>query len=103
MGGSEECTEIRSFLILARYYRRFIQDASKIVLPLTRLTKKSVTFWWGPDQQLTFETLRKKLCEAPILALPEGLNDFVVYCDASILGLGAVVMQRGHVIPYASR
>ena len=56
-----------------------MQDFSKILVPLTYLIKKSVIFWWGPDQQSTFETLRQRLCEAPILVLPEGLDDFVVY------------------------
>ena len=96
-------SEIRSFLGLAGYYRRFIQDFSKIAVPLTRLTKKSVVFRWGPEQQAAFETLRQRLCEAPILTLPEGVEDFVVYCDASITGMGAVLMQRGHVVAYASR
>ena len=85
-------SEIRSFLGLAGYYRRFIQDFSKIAVPLTRLTKKSVVFRWGPEQQAAFETLRRRLCEAPILTLPEGVEDFVVYCDASITGMGAVLM-----------
>nr|KAJ0193903.1 hypothetical protein LSAT_V11C800436920 [Lactuca sativa] len=96
-------SEIRSFLGLAGYYRRFIKDFSKIVVPLTRLTRKGVAFSWGPEQQTSFETLRQRLCEAPVLSLPEGMEDFVVYCDASISGLGAVLMQRGHVIAYASR
>ena len=85
-------SEIRSFLGLAGYYRRFIRDFSKIVVPLTRLTRKGVVFSWGPEQQASFETLRHRLCEAPVLALPEGIEDFVVYCDASISGLGAVLM-----------
>ena len=75
-------SEIQSLLGLAGYYWRFIQDFSKIVVPLTRLIQKNVTFQWGPSQQLVFETLRQKLCEAPIMALPEGLDDFVVYYDA---------------------
>ena len=91
-------SEIRSFLGLAGYYQRFIQDFSKIAIPLTRLTRKVVVFRWGPEQQAAFKILRQRLCEAPILALPEGVEDFVVYCDASISGLGAVLMQRGHVI-----
>ena len=62
-----------------------------------------MVFRWGPEQQAAFETLRQRLCEAPILALPEGMEDFVVYCDASISSLGAILMQRGHVIAYASR
>ena len=86
-------SDIRSFLGLAGYYWRFIQDFSRIVVPLTRLTRKGVTFSWGPEQQTSFKTLRQRLCEAPVLALPEGMEDFVVYCDASILGLGVVMMQ----------
>ena len=96
-------TEIRSFLGLAGYYRRFIQDFSKIALPLTLLTKKSAAFSWGDEQQRAFEDLRRRLCEAPILTLPEGMEDMVVYCDASCQGLGAVIMQCGKVIAYASR
>ncbi|KAJ9541664.1 hypothetical protein OSB04_028170 [Centaurea solstitialis] len=96
-------TEIRSFLGLAGYYRRFIQDFSKIAVPLTRLTKKSEPYVWGSEQQRAFDTLRQKLCEAPVLTLPEGVEDMTVYCDASRLGLGCVLMQRGRVIAYASR
>ena len=87
-------TEIRSFLVLAGYYRRFIRDFSKIAVPLTKLTRKGVAFAWGPEQQASFETLHQRLCEAPVLALPEGMEDFVVYCDASILGLGAVLCRE---------
>ena len=96
-------SEIRSFLGLVGYYRWFIENFSWIVVPLTRLTKKSVTFRWGPEQQTTFETLRQKLCEAPVMTFLEGVDGFVVYCNASIMGLGAVLMQRGRVIAYASR
>ncbi|GKA93760.1 reverse transcriptase domain-containing protein [Tanacetum coccineum] len=61
------------------------------------------TFDWGEEQELAFQTLKDKLCNAPVLALPDGPEDFVVYCDASGLGLGCVLMQRGKVIAYASR
>ena len=88
-------SEIHSFLGLVSYYRRFIQDFSKIAAPLTLLTKKNVTFLWGADQQMAFETLRRRLCEALILVLPEGLDDLVVYCDASVWGLGALLMLKG--------
>ena len=64
-------SEIRSFLGLAGYYRRFIQNFSKIALPLTRLTKKSAAFSWENEQQAAFEDLRRRLCEAPVLTLPE--------------------------------
>ncbi|KAJ9560649.1 hypothetical protein OSB04_005809 [Centaurea solstitialis] len=96
-------TEIRSFLGLAGYYRRFIQDFSKIAVPLTKLTRKNERFVWGAEQEAAFDTLRRKLCEAPVLTLPEGVEDLTVYCDASYHGLGCVLMQRGKVIAYASR
>ncbi|GJV79805.1 reverse transcriptase domain-containing protein [Tanacetum coccineum] len=96
-------TEIRQFLGLAGYYRRFIEGFSKIAKSLTELTQKNKKYIWGEDQESAFQLLKQKLCEAPILALPEGNNDFVVYCDASHQGLGAVLMQREKVIAYASR
>ncbi|GJS28295.1 reverse transcriptase domain-containing protein [Tanacetum coccineum] len=96
-------TEIRQFLGLAGYYRRFIKDFSKIAKSLTELTQKNKKYIWGKDQESAFQLLKQKLCEAPILALPEGNDDFVVYCDASHQGLGAVLMQREKVIAYASR
>ncbi|GJS16837.1 putative reverse transcriptase domain-containing protein [Tanacetum coccineum] len=96
-------TEIRQFLGLAGYYRRFIEGFSKIAKPMTKLTQKKVKFVWGDKQEAAFQTLKQKLCSAPILALPEGSEDFVAYCDASIKGLGAVLMQRDKVIAYASR
>ncbi|GJU72767.1 putative reverse transcriptase domain-containing protein [Tanacetum coccineum] len=96
-------TEVRSFLGLAGYYRRFIENFSKIAKSLTILTQKSKTFDWGEEQELAFQTLKDKLCNAPVLALPDGPEDFVVYCDASGIGLGCVLMQRGKVIAYASR
>ncbi|GJZ14317.1 putative reverse transcriptase domain-containing protein [Tanacetum coccineum] len=96
-------TQVRSFLGLAGYYHRFIENFSKIAKSLTVLTYKSMTFDWGEEHELTFQTLKDKLCNAPVLALPDGPEDFVVYCDASGIGLGCVLMQRGKVIAYASR
>ncbi|KAI3819335.1 hypothetical protein L1987_13162 [Smallanthus sonchifolius] len=96
-------TEVRSFLGLAGYYRRFIANFSKIAVPLTALTHKGKPYEWGQKQEEAFQTLKQKLCEAPILTLPDGTEDFVVYCDASHLGLGCVLMQRGKVIAYVSR
>ncbi|GJV49409.1 putative reverse transcriptase domain-containing protein [Tanacetum coccineum] len=96
-------TEIRQFLGLAGYYRRFIEGFSKIAKPMTKLTQKKVKFEWGDKQEAAFQLLKQKLCSAPILALPEGSEDFIVYCDASIKGLGTVLMQREKVISYASR
>ncbi|GJU59701.1 reverse transcriptase domain-containing protein [Tanacetum coccineum] len=96
-------SEVRSFLGLAGYYRRFIKNFSKIAKPLTILTQKNKTYDWGEEQEEAFQILKDKLCNAPVLALPDGPEDFVVYCDASGLGLGCVLMQRGKVIAYASR
>ncbi|GJX47277.1 putative reverse transcriptase domain-containing protein [Tanacetum coccineum] len=70
---------------------------------MTKLTQKKVKFEWGDKQETTFQLLKQKLYSAPILALPEGSKDFIVYCDASIKGLGVVLMQREKVIAYASR
>ncbi|GJS22147.1 putative reverse transcriptase domain-containing protein [Tanacetum coccineum] len=99
----ESPTEIRSFLGLAGYYRRFIENFSKIAKPLTLLTQKNKAYVWGDKQEESFRILKEKLCNAPVLALPDGPNDFVVYCDASNQGFGCVLMQRGKVIAYASR
>ncbi|GJV99514.1 putative reverse transcriptase domain-containing protein [Tanacetum coccineum] len=87
----------------AKIEARFIKDFSKIAKSLTELTQKNKKYIWGEDQESAFQLLKQKLCEALILALPEGNDDFVVYCDASHQGLGAVLMQREKVIAYASR
>nr|GEZ76798.1 retrotransposon protein, putative, Ty3-gypsy subclass [Tanacetum cinerariifolium] len=87
---------------LAEYYRRFIEGFSKIAKPMTKLTQKKVKFEWGDKQEATFHLLKQKLCSAPILALPEGSEDFIVCCDASNKGMGDVLMQREKVISYAS-
>ncbi|GJY57697.1 putative reverse transcriptase domain-containing protein [Tanacetum coccineum] len=91
----ESPTEIRSFLGLAGYYRRFIENFSKIAKPLTLLTQKNKVYVWGDKQEESFRILKEKLCNAPVLALPDGPNDFVVYCDVSNQGFGCVLMQRG--------
>ncbi|GJS08863.1 putative reverse transcriptase domain-containing protein [Tanacetum coccineum] len=95
--------EIRQFLGLAGYYRRFIEGFSKIAKPMTKMTQKSVKFNWGEKEETAFHTLKQKLYSALILALPEGSENFIVYCDASHKGLGAVLMQKEKVIAYASR
>ncbi|GKF43275.1 putative reverse transcriptase domain-containing protein, partial [Tanacetum coccineum] len=96
-------TEIRQFLGLAGYYRRFVEGFSKIAKTMTKLTQKKVKFEWGDKPEAAFQLLKQKLCSAPILALPKGSEDFIAYCDASKKGLGAVLMQREKVISYASR
>nr|GEZ15840.1 hypothetical protein [Tanacetum cinerariifolium] len=85
------------------YYRRFIKEFSLIAKPLTKLTQKNKPFVWGNDEEKAFQTLKRKLCSVLILSLPEGSEDFVVYCDASLRGFGAVLMQCEKVIAYASR
>ncbi|GJX73336.1 putative reverse transcriptase domain-containing protein [Tanacetum coccineum] len=92
--------DIRQFLGLAGYYRRFIQGFSKIAKPMTKLTQKNAKFDWSETAEAAFQLLKQKLCSAPILSLPEGSEGFVVYCDASRKGLGAVLMQREKVIAY---
>nr|GEX27403.1 putative reverse transcriptase domain-containing protein [Tanacetum cinerariifolium] len=96
-------TKIRQFLGLAGYYRRFIEGFLKIAKSMTKLTQKGIKFDWGEKEENAFQLIKQKLCSAPILALPEGSKDFVVYCDASHKGLGAALMQREKVIAYASR
>ncbi|KAD2393409.1 hypothetical protein E3N88_40386 [Mikania micrantha] len=96
-------TEVRQFLGLAGYYRRFIEGFSKITESLISLTHKDKKFEWGEEQEFAFNLLKHKLCSAPILSLLEGCEDFVVYCDASKQGLGCVLMQHEKVIAYASR
>ncbi|KAK1441182.1 hypothetical protein QVD17_07022 [Tagetes erecta] len=81
----------------------FIQDFSKIALPLTKMTRKDMKFVWESDQERAFQTLKEKLTHVPVLTLPDGTEDMVVYSDAFHLGLGCVLMQRGKVIAYASR
>ena len=96
-------TEVRSFLGLAGYYRRFIEGFSKIVLPLTRLTRKNVKYIWDDHCEQAFQKLKEKLTTAPILTIPESGVPFVIYTDASHQGLGCVLMQNGKVVAYAYR
>ncbi|GKD77140.1 putative reverse transcriptase domain-containing protein, partial [Tanacetum coccineum] len=86
-------TEIRQFLGLAGYYRRFIEGFSKIAKSMTKLTQKGIKFDWGEKEENAFQLIKQKLCSVPILDLPKGSEDFVVYCDASHKGLGAMLMQ----------
>ena len=99
----ESVSEIRSFLGLAGYYRRFVSDFSKIARPMTELLKKGVRFNWDDKCEQAFQTLRKLLTSAPVLAQPDITRPFDVYCDASGTGLGCVLMQDQRVITYASR
>ena len=96
-------TEIRSFLGLAGYYRKFVEGFSKLAAPLTKLTRKEEKFVWSEACQQSFDELKRKLTSAPILTLPSGQDGYTVYCDASRQGLGCVLMQHENVIAYATR
>ncbi|GJW88304.1 putative reverse transcriptase domain-containing protein [Tanacetum coccineum] len=88
-------TEVRQFLGLAGYYRRFIEGFSLISKPLTKLTQKNKKYEWAKDEEEAFELLKQKpLCTEILHICPKGSEDFVVYCDASLKGFGAVLMQR---------
>jgi hypothetical protein len=96
--------EVRSFLGLAGYYRRFIPDFLMIAKPMTSLLQKDHNkFAWTEECEAAFCTLQKLLTTAPILAQPDIEQPFDVFCDASKNGLGCVLMQDGRVIAYASR
>ncbi|GKE90442.1 putative reverse transcriptase domain-containing protein [Tanacetum coccineum] len=96
-------SEIQSFFGIAGYYRHFIVNFSNIAKPLTSLTQKNQKYVWGVEQEEAFQTLKNNLCKAPILSLPDRVEDFIFYCDALNQGLGCVLMQRNKVIAYASR
>ena len=95
--------KIQSFLGLAGYYRRFIEEFSKIALSLTSLTQKGVKFEWSNDYDRSFQELKNKLVTTPILTISSGSGGFVVYSDTSRHGLGCVLMQHGKVVAYASK
>ena len=96
-------TEVRSFLGLAGYYRRFVQGFSVIASSLTRLLRKGVKFEWDDKCQSSFERLKEILVDTPVLIQPTSGRDYIVYSDASKIGLGCVLMQDGKVVAYASR
>ena len=95
-------TQVRSFLGLAGFYRRFVKDFSTIATPLNALTKKGVAFSWGPTQENAFTVLKDKLTHAPLLQLPDFNKTFELECDASGIGLGGVLLQDGKPVAYFS-
>jgi hypothetical protein len=95
--------EVRSFLGMAGYYRRFIPDFSKVAKPIIELLKNQIKFIWSLECEKAFRILKKSLTTAPVLAQPDIGKPFDVYCDAFGIGLGCVLMQEGRVIAYASR
>ena len=90
--------EIRSFLGLAGYYRRFSENFSKIAKPMMELLKKDTKFTWTEECEASFQELKKRLVKSPVLILPDQNKDYEVYYDASRRGLGAVLMQEGRVV-----
>jgi len=96
-------TEVKSFLGLAGYYRRFVEGFSKMVSPLTQLTRKDQPFSWTDKCEECFEEMKRRLTTAPILIIPDTSKMFEVYCDASYQGLGCVLMQEKRPVAYASR
>ncbi|KAL0536800.1 hypothetical protein IC582_025762 [Cucumis melo] len=96
-------SEVRSFLGLAGYYRRFVENFSRIATPLTQLTRKGAPFVWSKACEDSFQNLKQKLVTAPVLTVPDGSGSFVIYSDSSKKGLGCVLMQQGKVVAYASR
>ncbi|KAA0036944.1 pol protein [Cucumis melo var. makuwa] len=96
-------SEIRSFLGLASYYRRLVEDFSRIASPLTQLTRKGTPFVWSPACESSFQELKQKLVTAPVLTVLDGSGSFVIYSDASKKGLGCLLMQQGKLVAYASR
>ena len=96
-------SEVRSFLGLAGYYRRFVEDFSHLATPLTQLTRKRTPFFWSPACEDSFQNLKQRLVTPPILKVPDGSGSFVIYSDASKRGLSFVLMQQGKVVAYVSR
>ena len=92
--------EIRSFLGLAGYCRRFIEDFSRLAAPMTRLTQKEVKFDWDDRYEEAFQELKGRLTLPPILIVPDRGQGYTMYCDASRAGLGCVLMQSGRVVAY---
>ncbi|CAI7770301.1 unnamed protein product [Closterium sp. NIES-53] len=95
--------QVRSFLGLANYFRRFLENYSTIVAPLTALTRKGCVWEWTPQCQKAFEKVKHKLTNAPVLVLPNPQKPYEVVTDASMVGLGAVLLQEGRPVAFESR
>ena len=96
-------TEVYSFLRLASYYRRFVKGFSMNAAPMMRLLQKNVRFEWSEKCQASFEKLKAFLTMAPILTQPTYGKEHLIFSDASLNGIGCVLMQEGKVVAYASR
>ena len=100
---SRNVTEVRSFLGLAGYYRRFVKGFSITEAPMTRLLQKNVKFEWSEKCQANFEKLKAFLTEAPVLTQPTYDKEYVIFSNASLNGLRCVLMQEGKVVAYGLR
>ncbi|KAE8690983.1 cytochrome P450 78A7-like [Hibiscus syriacus] len=98
-----KATEMRAFLGLANYYRRFVKGYSKIATPLTELLKKDKVWDWSTECQEAFEKIKEAMVSEPVLVLPDYTKPFVVFTDASDVAIGGVLMQEGHPVAYESR
>src|SRR4051812_42703067 len=97
------CISHSAFLRLAGYYRRFVEGFSNIARPMTQLLKKEKKFEWTDKCEASFQELKKRFISSPILIMPDITKPFDVYCDASKIGIGCVIMQEGKVISYLYR
>jgi hypothetical protein len=95
--------DVRQFTGFANYFRKYIKAYSAMASPLTNLTRKSTAFVWGKEQQDAFQAVKYALTHSPVLVMPDFTKPFEVWCDASKLGLGALLLQEGRPVAYESR
>lgn len=99
----KNASEVRSFLGLTDYYRKFMQGFSHVVIAMIQLTRKEIPFRWNAECEKSFYKLKERFTTAPVLIIPNPDCPYEVFCDASKKGLGGVLMQNNQVVAYASR